>query len=142
MKLFILIYLFSFNVFANSNCESSGAKLYGDIKFKEKKVFNEFPKKWNVNSDMFDDLYIKVSKDLKVNSYELKAVSLSKKEYIYQKKQDLGEIKNSYYKLNGSNFSEGVIPDLRLLPMKLTLKLLDKNNKTVCTSTYSLEVIQ
>ena len=129
-------------MFANADCKSSGIELYGDIKLKEKKEFNQFPRKWNVNSDMFDELYIKKSKEIKINSYEIKAVSVSKKDFIYQKKEVVGDLKDSYYKLTGSSFSKEVIPDLRLLPMKLTLKLLDNKDKTICTSVYSLEVIQ
>jgi hypothetical protein len=142
MKYFLLIYLFTFNAIASLDCESSGIELYGDIKFTDKQEFNKFPKRWNVNSDMFDDLYIKNKKNLNIKSYEIKAETVSKTKLIYEQKSKVEELKDSYQKLSKARFSKGIIRNLKLLPMKLTLKILNNENKIFCTSTYSLEVIQ
>jgi hypothetical protein len=91
---------------------------------------------------MFDDLYIKNKKNLNIKSYEIKAETVSKTKLIYEQKSKVEELKDSYQKLSKARFSKGIIRNLKLLPMKLTLKILNNENKIFCTSTYSLEVIQ
>jgi hypothetical protein len=133
--------MFIFNATASADCTSHGIELYGNIKFKDNHEFNKFPKNWNVNSDMFDDLFIKNKNKLNISTFEIKAVSLSKNKFIYEKKSKVEELKDSFQRLHGVSFSKGIIQSLKVLPMKLTLKILNNENKLICTSAYSLEVV-
>lgn len=142
MKIIVFIFLFSFNLWA-TECESLGIQLQGEIKFADKTEFNIFPKKWNVNSDYFDRLYLITKSELKISTAEISSISLKKNiQGKFKKDIKLSKLKDHKYLLKGINFRRDIIKNLKLLPMALSMKIKNSKDNVVCSQVYQLEVIE
>lgn len=142
MKTLVFIFLFSFNLWA-TECESLGIQLQGEVKFVDKSEFNLFPKKWNVNSDYFDRLYLINKSQNNISRAEISSISLKKNiQGKFKKNIKLSRLQSHKYLLEGINFKRDIIKNLKLLPMIFTMKIKNSKDDVVCSQAFQLEVIE
>lgn len=138
MRVILIILLFSTSALAQ-DCSKKDIFLHGNIIFKTKVLFNEFPKVWTVNGDRFSSLFIKKAKKLEVDEViiELKSKDFNKK---YKKKVSQKTNAKGFYHIEGIDFKNDILPSYSLLPITMELRFFNKNSK-ICEKEYSLEVV-
>ena len=138
MRLFLLIFLFTTGAFAQ-DCNKLGVYLHGNIIFKTKVLFNEFPNVWTVNGDRFSSLFLKVKDGLAIDEvkFDLEYKDSSK---TYSKKINNKKNKKGLMHIEELSFQKDILPNYRMLPVKMKMKVLNKK-ESICEQNYRLEVI-
>lgn len=137
MKVVLFFLLFTSSAWAQ-DCSKKDIYLYGNIIFKTKVLFNEFPSVWTVNGDLFSSLYLKIKKGMKVDEVKIDLVS-EKFNKTYIKKMSADKNKKKLMHIEEINFQKDILPNYKRLPMKMKLRVFYKNAK-VCERNFRLEV--
>lgn len=138
MRIILFLFLFSTGAFAQ-DCSKLDVYLYGNIIYKNKVLFNEFPKVWTVNGDRFSSLFLQVKEGLKVDEVLIEIASKNHNKKI-KRKVSAEKKKKGFMHIENINFQKDILPSYRLLPMKMKLRIFNKNKK-ICEKEYRLEVI-
>lgn len=136
MKIFVFLIsiVFCCSGFA---CDQKSV-LFGEVILGGKKpevIFKEINKKWNVNSDEFDNLYLK-------SSTQPKSIKLLINDKVVEKKINATKSKRAgFFIIKGLSFQKDLSDGGFKYPFKIKLEFTDSEKK-ICSQEVEFQVVQ